>query len=71
MKNKMTTLDELKHNITILASVEESGVPFISCYLNLEEGITSWQKTLDDRVHILRRILKGSDLSDFDKALGI
>jgi len=70
MKQKMTTLDELKHNIALLASVEESGVPFISCYLNLEGGMTSWQETLDDRVHILRRILKGSDLSDFDEALG-
>ena len=70
MKKKMTTLDELKHNITLLvASVEETDVPFISCYLNLEGGMTSWQETLDERVHIPRRILKGSDLSDFDQAL--
>ena len=65
----MTTLDELKQNITLLASVEESDAPFISCYLNIEDGPTSWQKTLNDRVHILRRILKGSDRSDFEEAL--
>ena len=27
----MTTLDELKQQITVLASVEESDAPFISC----------------------------------------
>lgn len=69
MKKEMTTLDELKQNITLLASVEESDVPFISCYLNLEDGPTSWQETLNHRVHILKRILKGSDRSDFEDAL--
>lgn len=70
MKEKMTTLDELKKNISLLASVEESDVPFISCYLNIEAGPTSWQKTFNNRVHILRRILKGSNLLDFEDALG-
>ena len=70
MKQKMTTLDELKQNITLLASVEESDVPFISCYLNLEGGQTSWRDTFNNRVKILRRILNGSELSDFEEALG-
>ena len=30
---QLTTLDELKQNITLLACVEESEAPFISCYL--------------------------------------
>ena len=34
----LTTLDELKQSITLLASVEASESPFISCYLNLEDG---------------------------------
>jgi len=29
----LTTLDELKQHVTLLASVEESDAPFISCYL--------------------------------------
>ena len=33
----LTTLDELKQHVTLLASVEESDAPFISCYLNLED----------------------------------
>ncbi|MGB5298220.1 MAG: hypothetical protein WBN48_05775, partial [Thiogranum sp.] len=33
----LITLDELKQHVTLLASVEESDAPFISCYLNLED----------------------------------
>jgi hypothetical protein len=38
----MTTLDELKQHITVLASAEEPGTPFISVYLNLEDKTTGW-----------------------------
>jgi len=65
----LTTLDELKQHITLLASVDESDAPFISCYLNLENGPGSWQKILDDRASILRRILKKNDLADFEEAM--
>ncbi|MCW8928751.1 MAG: hypothetical protein OQL19_00755 [Gammaproteobacteria bacterium] len=70
MEIKKTTLDELRQNIALLASVEESDAPFISCYLNLENGLTSWQETFNNRIHILRRILKGCDRTDFEEALG-
>jgi rubrerythrin len=63
----MTTLDELKQHITVLASVEASDTPFISCYLNLENGQSGWRDVLDERARILRRILKGEDL---EEALG-
>lgn len=66
----LTTLDELKQHITLLASVDESDAPFISCYLNLEDGPDSWRKTLADRASILRRILKGDDLADLEEAMG-
>lgn len=65
----LTTLDELKQHITLLASVEQSDAPFISCYLNLEDGSDSWRETLEQRALVLRRILKGDDLDDFDYAL--
>ncbi len=65
----LTTLDELKQHITLLASVEQSEAPFISCYLNLEDGADSWRETLDKRALVLRRILKGDDLDDFEYAL--
>lgn len=66
----MTTLDELKRQITVLASVEESDAPFISCYLNFENGQTGWRNVLDERARILRRILKGNDLTDLEETLG-
>ena len=66
----LTTLDELKQHITLLASVEESDAPFISAYLNLENGQAGWRETLDERARILRRVLKGNDLADLEEALG-
>ncbi len=66
----LTTLDELKQHITLLASVEESDAPFISCYLNLADGPASWRETLNGRARILRRLLKGDDLADLEEALG-
>jgi len=66
----MTTLDELGQHISLLASVEETDAPFISCYLNLENGQAGWRYVLDDRIRILRRVLKGDDLADLEEALG-
>ena len=66
----LTTLDELEQHITLLVSVDESDAPFLSCYLNLEDGTDSWWKTLDDRASILRCILKGNDLTDLEEAIG-
>ena len=65
----MTILDELKQQITLLASVEESNAPFISVYLNLEDKTTGWRETLDNCARILRRILKGDELTDLNEAV--
>jgi len=66
---QLTTLDELKQHITILASVEETDAPFISCYLNFEDGQDHWRQTISDRARLLRLILKADDLSDLEYAL--
>ena len=66
----LTTLGELKQHITLLANIEETDAPFISCYLNLENGQTNWRDVFDERACILRRILKGNDHADFEEALG-
>ena len=65
----LTTLDELKQQITVLASVEESDALFISVYLNLEDETTDWRETLNNRARFLRLILKGDDLADLNDAL--
>ena len=65
----LTTLDQLEQHVTLLACVEESDAPFISAYLDLENGQDGWRKVLDARVRILRRVLKGNDLSDLEEAV--
>ncbi|MCG6861521.1 MAG: hypothetical protein LJE70_09645 [Chromatiaceae bacterium] len=65
----LTTLAELKRHITLLASAEETGAPVVSAYLNLENGETGWREALDERAHILRRVLKGDDRADFEEVL--
>ena len=66
---QMTTLEELGQHITLLASVEESHAPFISAYLNLENGLASGCTALDERAAVLRHTLEGNDLVDLEEAL--
>jgi hypothetical protein len=65
----LTTLDELNQQITVLASVEETDAFFISVYLNLEDENTDWRETINNRARLLRLILKGDELADFNDAL--
>lgn len=66
---QLTTLDELKHNIGVLAAVEETGSPFVSCYLNIENGESDWRDLFDKRVNILRRAHKHVALADLEDSL--
>jgi len=65
----LTNLDELKQHVTLLASVEETDAPFISCYLNIENRQSGWRDALDERASILRGMLKGNTLADFEETL--
>jgi hypothetical protein len=65
----LTTLEELKQHISVLAGVEETDAPFISCYFSLENGPSGWRDVLEERARTLRRILKGNDLADLEQAL--
>ncbi len=65
----LTTLDELRRHIAVLASVEETEAPFVSCYLNLEQGEAGYRKVLEDRALALRSILEDEARADFDAAL--
>ncbi len=66
---RLTTVEELQQHIGVLACVEETDAPFISCYLNLEHGQTAWRDALEERARVLRRILKGNDLVDLEESL--
>jgi len=66
---QLTTLDELREHIALLARVEETQTPFVSAYLNLENGEIGWQQALMKRSQVLRRVLKNDDLNDFEQVL--
>lgn len=62
--------EELRDRILVLAGLVESPTPFVSCYLNLEQGKQQTLQTIDKRANLLRRVLKGSDLDDFEESIG-
>lgn len=65
----LTTLDELRRQIAVLACVDETEAPFVSCYLNLEQGEDSYRKALEDRALAMRSTLEGDAKADFDVAI--
>lgn len=65
----LTTVDEIKGHIALLASLEETGAPVVSAYFNLEDGPAGCREALDERARVLRRVLKGYDLADFEEAV--
>jgi len=66
---ELTNFHELKQHIALLASVEKTDALFISCYLNLKNSQTSWQDALNKQAQLLRGMLKGNNLADFEDTL--
>ena len=65
----LTTLDELRRHIAALACVDETEAPFLSCYLNLEQGEAGYRKALQDRALAMRSTLEDETRADFDAAI--
>lgn len=65
----LITLDELRLHIALLAFVEETEAPFVSCYLNREAGAGSYRARLDERARAMRATLDGEARADFDSAM--
>ena len=66
----LTTLDELRRHIAVLACIDETEAPFVSCYLNLEQGEDNYRNALEDRALAMRSTLEGNAKADFDAAIG-
>ena len=64
----LTTLDELHRHISVLANVQETESPFFSCYLQVQPEET-WREVVHERAQMLRRLLRGSQLLDFEESL--
>ncbi len=67
---QLTTLDELRRHIGVLACVDETEAPFVSCYLNLEQGEAGYRKAFEERASALRATLDGDAREDFEAAIG-
>lgn len=65
----LATVEELGNRILTLARIEEFDAPFVSCYLNLEQGKDHATQSIDKRANLLRRILRGRDLDDFEDSI--
>jgi protein required for attachment to host cells len=59
-------LGELQEHIQILATIEETDSPMISCYLDLRDGARSYREELDARIHLLRHTIAVSFLPEFE-----
>lgn len=60
---------ELQEHIRVLAALEESGAPVISCYLDTGSGTAGYRTAFDQRVQLLRKSLAGRALADFEQGL--
>jgi protein required for attachment to host cells len=67
---QLTTLDELRGHIAVLACIDETEAPFVSCYLNLEQGEAGYRKAFEDRASALRATLDGDARADFEAVIG-
>jgi len=65
----LTTLEDLRRHIALLACIEETEAPFVSCYLNPETGADGYRALLDDRARAMRATLDGEARADFDSAM--
>ena len=65
----LTTIEELRRHVATLACVEETETPFVSCYLNLEQGKSGYGKVLEDRALALRSTLDEVARTDFDATI--
>ena len=63
--------NELGEQLRLLASVDAGDAAFLSCYLDLRDGVAACEQFLERRASAIRRTLAGSALEDFESALGM
>jgi rubrerythrin len=62
-------IQTLQKHVLTLATIEETGAPMVSCYLNLEKGLAAARRILDERVRLLRKTLPAPQRDSFEHAL--
>lgn len=66
---RLTTVDEARRHFGVLALIEETAAPFVSCYLNLEQDEAGYRNALELRVLAARESISGDARVDFDAAM--
>lgn len=59
----------MQENIRTLITLEETSDPVISCYINLEKGVSGYRNVLDERLAFFRKNLSGKSLISFEAAI--
>jgi hypothetical protein len=62
-------IQALQRHVLTLATLEETDAPVVSCYLNLETGMSHVTRVLDERVRLLRKTISGPQRQSFEEAL--
>ena len=63
--------NDLREQLRLLASVDASDAAFLSCHLDLRDGVAACERFLERRASVIRSGLTGSTLADFESALGM
>lgn len=61
-------IQTLQTHLLTLATLEDTGSPVVSCYLNLEAGHVTAKQAIEERVRLLRRTMPHSQRVSFDQA---
>ena len=61
-------LRELQHHIRMLATLEETSSPMVSCYINLETNLVDARRTLKNQVQKISKGLPVHSHPEFDEA---
>ena len=62
-------LKQLQNYIRILATLEETDAPVVTCYLDLSNQ--RYRNVVDQRVRLLSSLLAGEPLADFEHSMGL
>ena len=62
-------LRELQHHIRMLATLEETSSPMVSCYINLETNLVDARRTLKNQAQKISKGLPVHSHPEFDEAL--
>jgi len=65
----LTTLDNLRRHVELLACIDETDASIVSVYVNLEQCEAAYREVLADRALALSSTLAGKARADFEAAL--